>query len=166
VRLEVTHRFAIPLRDGFDYIVEPRNWPEYWPGLIRVQPGSRWRAPGDRARVVMRLLGRTVELEMTLHTFDPYRLIEYTSVQQGLPDARHERGFSAAGDEFEYRLAVEFEPRPGLRGAFDRGLVRRAVKRTMQRTVANLEGRLQRVRSGGATPSGLAGAQWGDQGGH
>jgi hypothetical protein len=28
---------AIPLRDGFDYIVEPRNWPEYWPGLIRMR---------------------------------------------------------------------------------------------------------------------------------
>ena len=25
MRLEVTHRFAIPLRDGFDCIVEPRN---------------------------------------------------------------------------------------------------------------------------------------------
>jgi delta 1-pyrroline-5-carboxylate dehydrogenase len=37
MRLEVTHRFAIPLRDGFDYIVEPRNWPEYWPGLIRMR---------------------------------------------------------------------------------------------------------------------------------
>ena len=142
MRLEVTHRFAIPLRDGFDYIVEPRNWPEYWPGLIRVQPGSQWQAPGDRARVVMRLLGRNVELEMTLHTFDPYHLVEYTSVQRGLPDARHERGFSAAGDGFEYRLAVELEARTGLRGAFDRGLVRRAVVRTMRRTVANLEDRL------------------------
>ena len=53
MRLEVTHRFAIPLRDGFDYIAEPRNWPEYWPGLLRVRPGDRlWRAPGDHARVV------------------------------------------------------------------------------------------------------------------
>ena len=141
MRLEVTHRFPVPLRDGFDYIVEPRNWPEYWPGLIRVQPGSRWRAPGDRARVVMRLLGRDVELEMTLRTFDPYRLVEYTSVQHGLPDVRHERGFSAAGDGFEYRLAVEFEPRAGARGVFDRRLVRRAVERTLQRTVANLDER-------------------------
>jgi hypothetical protein len=141
MRLELTHRFAIPLRDGSDYIVEPRNWPEYWPGLIRVQPGSRWRAPGDRARVVMRLLGRPVELEMTLCTFDAYRLVEYTSVQRGLPDVRHERGFSAVGDGFEYRLAVEFEPRAGLRGAFDRAFVRPAVERAMQRTVANLEGR-------------------------
>ena len=46
MRLERTHHFAIPLRNGFDYIVEPRNRPEYWRGLIRVQPGSRWRAPG------------------------------------------------------------------------------------------------------------------------
>lgn len=147
MRVELTHRFAIPLRDGFDYIIAPRNWSEYWPGLIRVQPGSRWRAPGDRARVVMRLLGRTVELEMTLRTFDPYRLIEYVSVQQGLPDVRHERGFSAVGDGFEYRMAVEFEPRAGLHGVFDRGTVRRAVERTLQRTVANLEGRLERRRS-------------------
>jgi hypothetical protein len=101
----------------------------------------------------MRLLGRTVELEMTLRTFDPYRLIVYTSVQKGLPDVRHERGFSAVSDGFEYRLAVEFEPRAGVRGAFDRVLVRRAVERTMQRTVANLERRQQRIRSGATARS-------------
>jgi Polyketide cyclase / dehydrase and lipid transport len=141
MRLEMTHRFAVPLREGFDYIVEPRNWPQYWPGIVRVQAGSRWRAPGDRARVVMRLLGRSVELEMTLRTFDPYRRVEYVSVQRGLPDARHERGFAAVGEGFEYRLAVEFEPRGGLRGAFDRQLVRRAVVRSMRRTIANLDAR-------------------------
>jgi hypothetical protein len=145
MRLEMTHRFAVPLRAGFDYIVEPGNWPQYWPGLVRVEAGSRWRAPGDRARVVMRLLGRSVELEMTLRTFDPYRLVEYVSVQRGLPDARHERGFSDVGEGFEYRLAVEFEPRAGLRGAFDRQLVRRAVARTMRRTIANLDVRLRSV---------------------
>jgi hypothetical protein len=61
MRLELTRHFAVSLEEGFDYIVDPRHWPEYWPGLIRVQPGSRWRVPGDRARVVMRLLGRAVE---------------------------------------------------------------------------------------------------------
>jgi hypothetical protein len=152
MRLESTHRFPVPLRDGFDYIVEPRNWPEYWPGLIRVEPGARWRAPGDRARVVMRLLGRAVVLEMTLRTFQPYRLVEYTSVQYGLPDARHERGFAAIGDELEYRLVVEFEPRAGGRGAFDRVVARSAVERTMRRTATNLDGRLQHVRSGAAAP--------------
>jgi Polyketide cyclase / dehydrase and lipid transport len=143
MRLELTHHFASPLRDGFDYIADPRNWPEYWPGLIRVQPGSRWQAPGDRAGITMRLLGRAVELEMTLRAFEPYTFIEYTSVQRGLPDVRHERGFAAAGDGFDYRLAVEFAPRAGLHGAFDRTLLRGAIERTMRRTVANLDGRLQ-----------------------
>jgi hypothetical protein len=142
MRLEVTHRFAIALSDGFEYIVDPGNWPQYWPDLICVRPGSRWRRPGDRAHVVMRLLGRDVELELTLRTFDPYRLVEYTSVQHGLPDVRHERGFAAVGDGFEYRLALEFEPRAGPRGVFDRTLVRRAVERAMHRTVANLQARL------------------------
>ena len=145
-RVELAHHFAVSLRDGFDYIVDPRNWPEYWPGLVRVEPGSRWQAPGDRARVVMRLLGRTVELEMTLRTFDPYRLVEYTSVQRGLPAARHERGFADAGDGFDYRLAVDLDPRAGVRGVVDRRIVRRAVARTLQRTVANLEERLHAPR--------------------
>jgi hypothetical protein len=143
MRVELTHHFASPLRDGFDYITEPRNWPEYWPGLIRVEPGSRWQAPGDRARVTMRLLGRAVALEMTLRTFAPCELVEYTSVQRGLPDARHERAFSAAGDGFDYRLAVEFVPRASLRGVLDRVVLRRAIERTLQRTVANLDGRLR-----------------------
>ena len=150
VRVELRHRFPRALHDGFDYIVEPRNWPEYWPGLVRVEPGSRWRAPGDRARVVMRLLGRSVELDMTLKTFEPYRLVAYTSVQRGLPEAHHERGFAGDGDGFEYRLAVAFEPRPGWRGAFDRVLVRRAVERTLARTVDNLDARLPPLDS--ATP--------------
>lgn len=144
MRLEVTERFAVPLREGFDYIVDPSNWPVYWPDLIRVRPGSRWQDPGDRAGVVMRLLGRPVELEMTLRVFEPYRLVEYDSVQRGLPDVHHERGFAAAGDGFEYRLAVEFAPRPGLRGAFDRRIVRRAVARTLRRTLANLEAQFTR----------------------
>jgi hypothetical protein len=108
MRLEVTHRFAIPLRDGFDYIVEPRNWPEYWPGLIRVQPGSRWRAPGDRARVVMRLLGRTVERCSRSTRTAPSST---PACSTGCPTYAMKRGFSAAGDGFEYRLPVEFEVR-------------------------------------------------------
>ncbi len=143
MRVELTHHFASPLRDGFDYITAPRNWPEYWPGLIRVEPGSRWQAPGDRARVTMRLLGRAVALEMTLRTFEPCELVEYTSVQRGLPDARHERAFSAAGDGFDYRLAVEFAPRASPRGVLDRVVLRRAIERTLKRTVANLDGRLR-----------------------
>lgn len=139
MRVEVGHRFGVSLRDGYDYITDLENWPEYWPGLIRVAPESRWSASGDQARVVVRLLGRRVELEMTLLRIEPYRLIEYRSVQPGLPDARHERHFVEENGGFAYRIVVEFDPRPGLRGLFDRLIVRRAVERAARQTIANLD---------------------------
>jgi hypothetical protein len=89
--------------------------------------------------VTLRLLGRPVELQMTLDRFDPYRVVEYTSVQRGLPDARHERHFQEDGGRLGYRIVVAYEPRPGGRGLLDRTLVRRAIERAARRTLANLD---------------------------
>jgi hypothetical protein len=130
-------RFAFPLTEGYDYISDIARWPDYWPSLIGVAPGSRWSQPGDRATVTLRLLGRPTELQMTLSRIEPYRLIEYTSVQRGLPAARHERHFAEDGAGFDYRIVVAFQ----ARGAFDRRIVRRAVERAARRTVDNLERR-------------------------
>ncbi len=144
LRVEVADRFAVSLRDGFDYITDIDNWPAYWPGLVRVEPGSRWSIAGDRARLVLRFLGRKTEMRMTLGRIEPYRLVEYTSEQAGLPDARHERHFADDGNGgLAYRLVVEYSPRRGLRGAFDRVLFRRAVKRALRSTVENLDARFR-----------------------
>ena len=139
IRVEHAHRFSVPLERGFDYITDIDNWPAYWPGLVRIAAGSRWAVPGDTATLVIRLLGREVELALTLVELDPRRLVNYTSIQQGLPAARHERHFVAAGDGFDYRLVVEYEPRRGVRGILDRLVLRRAVAGTLRRTVENLE---------------------------
>jgi Polyketide cyclase / dehydrase and lipid transport len=138
-RIEVETRFDVSLEGGFDYITNMDNWPQYWPGLVRIEPDSRWREPGDRARLVLRLLGRPVELEMNLRQFVPHRLVEYTSVQRGLPDARHERHFEEADGGLGYRIVVSYEPRAGWRGILDRVVVRRAIERAMRQTIANLE---------------------------
>ena len=142
IRIAVEQHLPVCVRDGFDYITDPVNWREYWPRLVRVDSATRWREPGDRACVVLRILGREVELDMTLVRIEPYRLVEYTSEQRGLPAARHWRHFDQAGDELAYRIAVEYQPRSGWRSPFDRFLVRRAVKRTLRETLANLERRL------------------------
>jgi hypothetical protein len=39
----------------------------------------------------------------TQGALSPYRLVEYTSTQRGLPDARHERHFARAGGGLHYR---------------------------------------------------------------
>ena len=47
---------------------------------------------------MIRLLGRDVELALTLSQLESNRLVTYTSVQHGLPDAHHERHFDDAAD--------------------------------------------------------------------
>jgi polyketide cyclase/dehydrase/lipid transport protein len=139
MRIETEHRFPVGVREGFDYITDQANWPGYWPGFVRIEPGSRWGEPGDVTRLVLRVLRREVTLAMTLQRFEPHRLVEYTSVQAGLPDLRHERHFQDAGGELHYRAAVEFEPR----GLYDRIVVRRAITRALKTTIANLDGKLK-----------------------
>jgi uncharacterized protein YndB with AHSA1/START domain len=139
VRVEASRRFDVSVERGFAFITDTANWSKFWPGYIRLVDGSRWGASGDTARLVTRLLGRERELAMTITAFEPNRLVAYTSTQQGLPDAFHERRFAADGDSFVYGLAVEYEPRRGIAGLFDRILLRRGIRRAFERTFDALE---------------------------
>ena len=144
IRVEAGSHFPVPARDGFDYITDPPNWLEYWPRAVSVDPDTRWKRPDDRARVTLRLAGRRVVLDMTLVRIDPYRLVEYTSEQAGLPAAHHWRHFDERDGGLAYRIVVEYEPRPGWRGLLDRSLVRRATERAVRETLANLHERFRR----------------------
>jgi Polyketide cyclase / dehydrase and lipid transport len=138
-RVEAAHRFAIPVEDGFAFITDTTNWSRFWPGHVRLEQGSSWGAAGDTARLLTRLLGRERLLTMRITAFEPNRLVTYTSTQPGLPDASHERHFEPDAAGFVYRLVVEYEPRPGITGLFDRFLLARGVRRAFQRTFAALE---------------------------
>jgi uncharacterized protein YndB with AHSA1/START domain len=138
-RIEATHRYGVPVERGFAYITNIANWSRFWPGYVRLEAGSRWSAGGDTARLVTRLVGRERELTMTITTFEPNRLVTYTSTQPGLPDAFHERHFAPDGDGFVYRLVVEYEPRGGIPGWFDRVLLARGIRRAFERTFLALE---------------------------
>ncbi len=138
-RIEAARRYDVPVERGFAFITSTANWSKFWPGFVRLEEGSRWAAPGDTARLVTRLLGRDRELTMTIRELVPNRLVTYTSTQPGLPDAHHERHFEPVGDGFVYRLVVEYEPRSGIAGVFDRILLRRGIRRALERTFLALE---------------------------
>jgi hypothetical protein len=72
--------------------------------------------------------------------------VTYTSTQPGLPDARHERRFEPDGRGFAYRLVVEYEPRAGIAGVFDRVVLAPALRRTLERTLQALERELASLR--------------------
>ena len=141
-RVEAAHRYDVPVEHGFAFITNTANWPTFWPGYVRLEDGSQWGASGDTARLVTRLLGRDRELTMTITAFEPNRLVTYTSIQPGLPDAYHERHFEPDGDGFVYRLVVEYEPRGGAAGFFDRVLLARGIRRAFERTFVALERQL------------------------
>ena len=141
-RVEASHRFDVPVERGFAFITDTANWPTFWPSYVRLEEGSSWGAVGDTARLLTRLLGRERLLTMTLTRFEPNRLVTYTSTQPGLPDASHERHFEPDGAGFVYRLVVEYEPRGGIVGLFDRLLLARGVRRAFQQTFAALEQQL------------------------
>ena len=143
LRIEREHRFDCSVETGFTYITNLANWSEYWPGFVGIEPDSRWSVPGDEAVVVVRLLGREVGLHMTLRRLDANTLVEYVSRQRGLPDARHERHFLRDDGGMRYRLVVEYEPRAGLHGVYDRLLVRRGIERAVRQTIANLDKKLR-----------------------
>ena len=114
-------------------------------GAVTFAPG--WGQPGDTARLVTSLLGREVELTMNLEQFEPNKLVSYTSTQRGLPDTYHERHFDGDDDGFSYRLVVDYEPRPGLRGLYDRSLLKIGIRRAFRRTFADLARKFDSSRS-------------------
>ena len=138
-RVDAAHRYDVPVERGFAFITDTANWSTFWPGYVRLEDGSNWGAPGDTARLVTRLMGRERELTMTITVFEPNRLVTYASTQPGLPDARHERHFEPDGEGFVYRLVVEYEPRSGVAGVFDRFLLARGIRRAFQSTFEALD---------------------------
>jgi hypothetical protein len=140
-RLEVTRDLPVALREGFDYITNIENWPEYWPKLIEIPEREfvRWREPGDCAAVVMDVRRRPTELRMTLEELVPFDRVVYRSSQEGLPDFHHERLFRDSGGRLRYTVVIAYEPRSGLKGLFDRLVLPRFVRASLVETMANLE---------------------------
>jgi Polyketide cyclase / dehydrase and lipid transport len=146
-RIEAAHRFDIPVERGFAFITDIANWPSFWPGYVRLEDDARWQGVGDTVQLVTRLLGRERLLTMRVTAFEPNRLVTYTSTQPGLPDASHERHFEPVEGGFAYRLVVEYEPRRGIAGLFDRMLLPRGISRAFHRTFAALEDEFRKPRS-------------------
>jgi hypothetical protein len=91
------------------------------------------------ARVVGMVAGG---IDAGLNRIEPYRLVEYTSEQSGLAEARHERHFADDGGHgLAFRAVVEYLPQGRLQGLPDRVIFQSAVERAIRTTLANLDAR-------------------------
>ena len=149
IRVELSRTFPIPVSDAFAFITAPSNWKAFFPHFVRLHDPARakWDAPGDKVTVAIRILGRTVDVNMTLEEIQRDKRVVYVSRQHGLPDARHERRFTVASEGFDFGLIVAFDPRSGLAGLYDHFLVKPAIARALRTTVENLDSVFGQVRS-------------------
>jgi uncharacterized protein YndB with AHSA1/START domain len=140
MRVRTARTFPVPVGQAFAFVTDPNHWGAFFPNFVRLHDAAhaKWRTPGDKVTVSIRILGRTVEVNMTLEEIEKERRVAYVSRQQGLPEARHERNFRAVPEGFEFELIVAFEPRGGLTGLYDRFVVRAAVAGALRKTVRNL----------------------------
>jgi hypothetical protein len=145
VHIEIAHTFPVSVSDGFAYITDISKWADYWPNFVRFEDeeNARWGEPGDEATIVLKLLNRERALTLMLDEFQKEAFVAYHSRQQGLPDARHKRYFEAVPKGMVLRLVVDYEPRKGFAGLFDRFYMKRGVERALRTTIGNLERRFR-----------------------
>jgi hypothetical protein len=149
IHIEIAHIFPVSVSHAFTYITDIKNWPDYWPNFVRFkdQKNARWSKPGDEATMVLKLLNRERALTMMLDEFQKDAFVAYRSRQQGLPDARHKRYFEPVPGSMALRLVVEYEPRNGLLGLFDRLFMKRGVEGALRKAIENLERRFKFMKT-------------------
>lgn len=144
IRINIRHAFPLSAEEAFGYITNLSNWPQYWPDFIRLEElgAIDWGSEGARVKVVIKLLGRETAMDIVLQRFVTNALVKYVSRQKGLPEIRHQRHFEDAPGGCEFRLVMEYEPRRGLKGLFDRTLLRLSIVKAIRKTLRNLDNNL------------------------
>jgi hypothetical protein len=141
IQIKMSHAFPVSVHEAFSYITDLENWKEYWPGFVRIINALdvKWKESGDTVVLVIRLIGREVELHMRLTDFQQDARVCYRSHQLGLPTAQHERYWRPTVHGCEYQIVVNFEPRQGVLGIFDRFVLQQSIRNAVRQTLKNLD---------------------------
>ncbi len=160
VRTDMTRRYPVPLKKGFDYIDDFKTWPNWYVGLTEIlrPEEAAWNTPGDEVRFAYRLLGRRVEGKAILDEHRDTELVEFHTEVPGLPvvhfEYLYEEGelpiqrnvlgppFRAISGEkgFVLRVIMETEEPTSFFGkAIDRMLLPVALERDLGHSLENLD---------------------------
>jgi len=142
MRVEMTHEYPVPLKKGYDYLMDIKTLPQWRSGLIEVinPESTSWHMPGDRMRVAYRVLGRRVEAECTLGENREAELVRFTTRAPGLPSVSESWHYMPKGGEaFAVKVIQETEEATNFFGnTIDRMLLPRVVEKDLARTLDNL----------------------------
>ncbi|HEU4424053.1 MAG TPA: SRPBCC family protein [Pilimelia sp.] len=152
---EIRFRGTVPMprTEVFDYFVDARLWPAWFPGVEAVDDIEGWGAPGGRCRLTVRVLGRRRTFHCQMTKIDRPQLFAYVAREEGLPTSSHEGRFVEVAEGTRVEISARRDPRRGPAGFYDRIVVARALKRMMDRSMASLATTLteRRRRASGST---------------
>ncbi len=143
MQTELRHTYSVPLKKGFDYLVDFNLWPHWYAGMIEVLDADQaaWSGPGDEVRFAYKLLGRRVEGKVVLDEYIDGELVRHHSVVAGLPDVAFTYAYAPAGFEaFILKVTMDTEEPDTFFGkAIDRMLLPRVLARDLRRSLENLD---------------------------
>jgi hypothetical protein len=143
MRTEMSRQFSVPLKQAYDYLMDPKRIPEWRVGVIEmIDPESAfWHAAGDHIKLAYRLLGRRVESECILDEVKEHELVRYTVHTPGLPVLHEAWHYSPMGeDALAVRVVQESEEASSFFGkAIDRMVLPRVLEKDLTHALDNLE---------------------------
>jgi hypothetical protein len=144
VRIELTKRFPIPLREGFDFLREVGHWPSWYAGITQIleaPPGGSWGEPGDTISFHYKVLGRLLDGKVVMKEMREYELVRSVASIAGLPQVHQEYRYTAADDgSFLLTVVLETEEVSTFLGrVVDRMMLPGIMERDLKRTMENLQ---------------------------
>ena len=140
MRFEETRRFPISRSQAHAFLADPATWVDWLPGLME-PAATGLEQPGDRVRLVYRLLGRRVEAKAVLQQLIPGQYARVHIETAELGTLAQEWFFSDAGpDSMTLRIVCETDEPTSLFGRpVDPTLLPRAIQADLEATLGNLE---------------------------
>jgi uncharacterized protein YndB with AHSA1/START domain len=117
MRIELRRTFPVPRKVGFDYITDPKHWPE-WIGMeLTDDTKTSWSKKGDKVPFTYRWMGVPMDGLGTLKKIVPGELIIAEFKVGPLPLATFDNHFENAGAHaFTFTYATEYDMPEGIAG--------------------------------------------------
>ena len=130
--MQITYGALIPLPvdEAFDFVTDPANWPTFVP-MESAQALEGWGAPGGKARMVTRFLGRDVTTDLELLEWSRPNKFRYIGRNEG-PDMDNSRVFEAVPGGTRLTATTTVHRGPGLSALVALVAIRRLMRRGMK----------------------------------
>jgi uncharacterized protein YndB with AHSA1/START domain len=127
----------VPIEEAFAFVSAPETWPQYFSAMQSLQSLSGWGAVGGKARIVGKFMGQTQLSELELVDWEAPVRFRYLMRTESRPTLDNLRVFSEMPEGTRLTGTTEADPRPGIRGIYDR-LAARILQRLYDRAMLRL----------------------------